>query len=230
MLGAPNPLMAYWAGVAAFIAPCTLVLVPFFLLFVAGVAVLQGRYRRNLRLKTIGLWFALGFIPAFVLVWSFPNSIEAIVRWSRALERVGGAVLLAYGLGVLGIVFLTGFFGAARHDLGNAMAILTGATLAVGWTPCVGNTLSRILGMTGGPESLTASLLLVIYALGLMTPFAALGLALAWPAGRLRRASWRRWAAPLAGAGLVVVGLVVLTGNMRDLTAYFFALAPGLAV
>ncbi|MBI4236647.1 MAG: hypothetical protein HY688_04760 [Chloroflexi bacterium] len=232
----PSPWMAYGAGVAAFVAPCTLVLVPFFLLYLAGAAVLKGGPGGAPRLGTMGLWFALGFVPAFVAVWSFPNAIEVIVRWSRLLERAGGVVLIVYGVAVAGLLLLAGarfggLLGGRWWGLRLALALLIGATFAVGWTPCVGKTLSRILGLTGGPQGVAASLLL-LYGLGLMTPFVALGWTASWSRleSVLARSGVRRWAAPVAGAGLIAVGLVVLTGNLRELTAYLYALAPGLAL
>lgn len=225
--------MTWWAGVAAIIAPCTLVLIPFFLLFLAGAAISKRRLDRQQTssVATSGRWFALGFVPAFVLVWSFPNAAETVIRWSRLAERAGGMVLVVYGLSLLGaLAALKGVIRQRRMETTQSLALVVGATFAAGWTPCVGSTLSKVLGMTGGAQGAYASVLLGVYAFGLMTPFVLLGLVSPWAARWLQRGRPIRLAGPLVGAGLVIVGLTLLTGNLRELTAYFYSLAPGIAL
>jgi cytochrome c-type biogenesis protein len=226
--------MTYVAGVAAFIAPCTLVLVPFFALFLLGTLMTDAAQRRGTAALSTARWLAVGFVVVFVLAWAFPypEPAIAVLRWLRGLERFGGLLLIVYGL------WLTGLLAALRGDLRGVrdprvavpLALLIGGTLAAGWTPCVGSALSHILGMAGGPDGVWAAVLLAVYGLGLMTPFIVLGWAAGRIRGRLGRADVRRWASPALGIGLVVVGIVVFTGNLRDLTAYMFALWPGLAI
>ena len=75
-----------------------------------------------------------------------------------------------------------------------------------------------------------AAVLLTVYGFGLMTPFIVLGFVTGWATRWLSRTDIQRWAAPALGAGIIGVGVIIFTGSLRDLTAHFFSLWPGLAI
>ncbi len=103
-----------------------------------------------------------------------------------------------------------------------------GVAFASGWTPCVGPILGSILVLAGTGESVgEGSLLLGAYALGLGVPFFLSALAV----GRFLRVfgRFKRWL-PLvnavAGALLVLVGVLIVSGYLTVLNSYLIRLTP----
>lgn len=111
---------------------------------------------------------------------------------------------------------------------GYAGSVLVGIAFASGWVPCVGPVLGSILTLAGTAESAADGItMLAAYAAGLGVPFFLSALAL----DRFNRffERFRRFL-PLvdrvAGVVLVAVGVLLFTGTMTSLNAYFIRLTP----
>ena len=95
-------------------------------------------------------------------------------------------------------------------------AFLLGIAFAVGWTPCIGPILGAILALSSTHANAeTGMLYLAVYSLGLALPF--LGTALFIEHFRKRVRGFSRWSRPLralAGLVLIIMGIMVLTGQM----------------
>jgi cytochrome c-type biogenesis protein len=210
---------AFAAGTLSFLSPCVFPLVPGYLSFLTGSAAGQGDRRRAVLLAT---FFALGFGLVFVALGATASSIGQLVgahrRW---LELFGGAVILLFGLHLLGILRVGLFFRVARfHKLptpkGPAGALLVGAAFGFGWSPCVGPMLGGVLTLAAAEGTISQGIwLLVAYALGLALPFIASAAAL----DRFLAASKRirpllPWVERSGGALLAGFGLLLLTGNL----------------
>jgi cytochrome c-type biogenesis protein len=111
--------------------------------------------------------------------------------------------------------------------VGLAAAPLLGVLFAIGWTPCLGPTITAVQGLalteaTAG----RGAALSVAYSLGLGLPFLVLGLAYRRMLGALR---WVRrhqvWITRGGGLMLVAVGLLLVTGwwdvFVADLRGWF---------
>jgi len=100
--------------------------------------------------------------------------------------------------------------------VGLAMAPVLGVFFAVGWAPCIGPTLSAVLGLSLATDDATAArgaLLAFVYCLGLGVPFvlAALGFSrFSRSIGWLRR--HQRAVSVGGGVLLIVVGIMLVTG------------------
>jgi len=173
-------LVALAAGLVSFLSPCILPLIPGFLAYLAGSSPEDESKRRVIFLNSLA--FVLGFSLVFALLGVALNTVLERVAYDVQLwlGRIGGAVIILFGLYLLGIVRIP--FLEREHKLQVQRSFgsryLTsfafGAAFAAGWTPCVGAVLGSILGLAvAAPGS--AFVLLLAYSLGLGIPFLLVG-------------------------------------------------------
>ncbi len=108
----------------------------------------------------------------------------------------------------------------ARGDRGYAGSALMGVVFSAGWTPCIGPVYGAILTLAANGGSLgEAGAMLAAYSLGLGVPFLLTALALDQMQGLLRRLQRHMRKIELAsGAFLVLIGLLVLTGRLEEIS------------
>jgi cytochrome c-type biogenesis protein len=210
--------IAFVAGLASFFAPCVLPIVPGYLGFVTGSQASSAR--RTL----ITVAFVAGFSIAFVLIGLVVGLAGSSMLFRGAtglLERVGGAVIIVFGLAMLGLVQLpflqrdVRYHGTAPTKAGPVVGALgLGAAFGVGWSPCVGPILAGILvlaGVSGGAAG--GALLLGVYAAGLALPFLLLGVFAERGAVLLKRFGRASRAIEVVGGVLLIaLGIAVFTG------------------
>lgn len=177
---------AFVAGLLSFLSPCVLPLVPVYLAYLTGTSFdeLQGRTPRRLVLLHAGL-FTLGFSLAFIAMGATASALGSALDAHRVwLERIGGAVLVLFGLWMMGLLRFAALYKEARFHFrekpaGYAGSVLVGAAFAAGWTPCVGPVLTGVLMLAGSSGSLGQGiLLLAVYSFGFALPLLACALAL----------------------------------------------------
>ncbi len=108
---------------------------------------------------------------------------------------------------------------------------MIGLAFAFGWTPCIGPILAAILTLAAQQETLAQGTgLLAVYALGLGVPFlvaaAFVGPFLRWARGFRRH---MRTVERAMGGLLVVVGLMMLTGEFERVAYWLLDTFPMLA-
>lgn len=211
--------VALAAGLVSFFSPCVLPLLPGYLSYVSGVAVQDLENARRSRLVTGSLLFVLGFSAVFVLSGALFGSIGTELRaYQRPLSIATGVLVIGVGLAFIGLLpFLQRDVRVhAVPRVGLAMAPVLGVFFAVGWAPCIGPTLSAVLGLSLATDDATAArgaLLALVYCLGLGVPFvlAALGFArFSSSIGWLRR--HQRAVSVAGGLLLIATGLMLVTG------------------
>lgn len=220
--------MAFVAGVVSFFSPCIVPVVPGYIAFLSRGTQGANKWRR----AAVVLAFVLGFGIAFVIIGAAVGALggtQAFRMSERLVERVGGALIIVFGLamtGLLTIPFLlrdARYHGTAPTKLGPILgALVLGAAFGVGWSPCVGPVLASILllGAQGGSAS-SGALLLGIYAAGLGIPFIVVGFAAERGAavmGRFSRAT--RVVEVTGGILLILLGIAVFTGSIARFTSY----------
>jgi len=230
--------VAFTAGLFSFLSPCVLPLFPSYLSFVTGMSVpdlsagLTAAARRRVLVHACA--FVVGFSAVFVALGaSFSALGAALVEHREWIRRAGGVLIIVLGLYIAGVLRI-GILGRTRQlqlrerPAGYVGSFIVGVTFAVGWTPCVGPILGAILSLAGTAETVQRGIgLLIAYSAGLGLPFvlSAVGL------GAFLRA-FRRYrpfiptVERLAGALLVVVGLLVFTNYYVVLNAWAIALTP----
>lgn len=213
--------LAFIAGLASFLSPCVLPMMPIYLASLAGTSFeeLTTKTPRRLLLVNSG-FFILGFSIVFIAMGASASYLGQLLFSYRGwIERAGGAVLILFGLWMMGLLRLDFLYKDARVHLdkkpaGMLGSVLIGAAFAAGWTPCVGPQLGAILVMAGRSGSVaTGVLLLSVYSLGLALPLFLCALALEKAIPLLNRI--KPWLPAIEkGAGLLLLLLgVVLAGG-----------------
>ncbi|HFB39361.1 MAG TPA: cytochrome c biogenesis protein CcdA, partial [Oceanithermus sp.] len=167
-----NLVAAFLGGMASFLLPCVLPLVPTYLLYLSGE---RGRPFVN------AVFFVLGFSVVFVLLFGLPTTLLGnwLYSYKETLARVGGVLFILFGLYMLGVripvPFLSAGGGAVAGYQGDPSrplgAFLMGLVLALGWTPCIGPVLTLILALVFNQGGLLGLVYVVAYTLGLAVPF-----------------------------------------------------------
>ena len=221
--------IAFAAGLVSFVSPCVLPLLPVYLSYVSGVSVEQLGHERR-RLLGVSLLFVAGFTAVFMLFGAGAGGIgRLLVQHRQELTVVAGAFVAFSGLVVAGVVHLPErAVAVAPRAGGPGGAFLTGAALAIGWTPCVGYVLGAILGMAATSSSaLSGSLLLLVYSLGLGVPFVLAALAFDWVMARLAVVKRHYHVVQVtAGIVLVVVGVLLMFGVFAHLSRWLPSFSP----
>lgn len=225
--------IALSAGLASFLSPCVLPLVPIYLSQLVGPSVIQSTERRGwtMRLYTFlhALCFVLGFSLAFIALGATASVIGHFIRSNQLLLRqIGGVVLLILGLHFAGLLRIPLLYREARFHYRISRpsfpaSFLMGLIFAIGWTPCVGVILSSILILAGASATLQSGVaLLAVYSLGLGLPFLAMGLAANFFSVWLKRLKPHLGKVELVtGLLLAAVGIAMFFGLFNYLPQYF---------
>jgi cytochrome c-type biogenesis protein len=232
-------LAAFAAGFLSFVSPCVLPLIPGYISFVSGVSVEEMRgdaapATSRLQVFLTSLAFVIGFSIVFVLLGA---SATALGKFMFAklplLSKIAGVVLIIFGLHTMG-VFRIAFLEAEkrvhsqRKPAGPLGAVLVGVAFAFGWTPCIGPILGGILAIAGSKSSVGEGItLLAVYSMGLGIPFLLTSLAINQFFGAAKRIRRYYHAIELvSGALLIVIGVLILTGQMTIITRYLQPYLP----
>jgi cytochrome c-type biogenesis protein len=232
--------VAVVAGLASFLSPCVLPLVPGYMSYVTGLAgaelLASGRPERKvtvasrLRMLSGAGLFVAGFTVVFVFVVVTVSQLGAVlIRNERTVETVVGALTILLGVAFAG--WLPGFRGERRvHYLprvGLLGAPILGVTFALGWTPCVTPTLSAVTGLASVEGSAGRAVLLsVAYSAGLGLPFVGFALFARWGVAFVAASRPYRRVINVVGAALLVaVGMLLLTGEWAMLMNWLRASA-----
>lgn len=234
-------LAAFLAGLLSISSPCVLPLVPIYLAHLAGVAAGEVDVAARRRIVANAAAYVAGFSLVFVSLGVALGAAGVLVETGSLVAgnrfwivRLGGALLVLFGLHQLGVIRLPLLdrerrLSAASLPAGQiGSSFVVGVTFGAGWSPCVGPILGAILTMAAGQGSVErAGALLVAYSLGLAVPFMAAAIAYGSSPAIVRSLNRRLSAVTsLSGGVMVAVGAIMLLGLYQQFFARLVALSP----
>jgi cytochrome c-type biogenesis protein len=216
-------LVAFGAGVLAFVSPCVLPLVPVYLASICGPEILESEVKKG-RIPVFfhSLSFVVGFSLVFIVLGLGVGLAGFALSSAPMAQNIAGSLLIVFGLFVLGTLKfpwlnyekrLTPSLGATT---GYLRSLIIGAIFSLAWTPCVAGLLGGTLALALNSDTVwQGAYLLGIFSLGLGLPFIIIGLAFDSISPLLKRV--RRYSTPISiGSGLllIAVGIAVVTGSL----------------
>ena len=189
----------------------------------------SSKFRIQTMVLSKGLLFVLGFSIIFVILGSAVSYAGTMFdEASLWVERIGGIVLIAFGLHLIGILKLNKLnmqksINLQNRSTKNIGSLFVGMAFGAGWTPCIGPILAAILTMAATSSSWGAGTsLLIAYSAGLAIPFIISALAIDRFISFFN--SIKRWIGWIErGSGILLIGIggLLLTGSLSVLASYF---------
>ena len=224
--------IALLAGLVSFVSPCVLPLVPGYLGFVSGTAATKSRVVLGTSL------FVAGFGLVFVALGSLAGLLGPIVNgpFSRVIEIIFGVLIAVFGF------VLMGQFGWLQRTikpqvssrLGLIGAPILGLAFGIGWTPCIGPTLSAVLALASDSASPgRGAILAAFYTIGLGLPFIVLAAGFGWATKSVGFVKKHIRSFNIAGGVLLIVlGALFITGLWTTIVSaiqeVYVGFTPGL--
>jgi cytochrome c-type biogenesis protein len=232
--------VAFAAGLLSFLSPCVLPLIPSYVTFITGMSLDeltgadQERERARRAILVHGSLFVLGFTTVFVILGASATFLGSLFAYASGwIERIGGVLLILFGLYLVGALRLPGAsrewrVHLANKPLGYLGTVMVGITFGAGWTPCIGPVLGGILTLAATSGSVTGGMaLLLVYSAGLAVPFLLAALLMERFLGNMKRVGpWLPWVSRVSGGLLLVLGILMVTGSFTQLTAILARWTP----
>src|SRR5918992_2065352 len=154
MTDATVPL-AFLAGLASFLSPCVLPLVPGYLSYMSGLNTGGRSGDATAHPALVAVTFVVGFTLVFVPLGATATYMGSFLgEYQRELARVGGVLIIVMGLVFMGLIKVPWLYRETRFhptpSAGVGGSVLLGAAFAFGWTPCIGATMGAVLTMAAG--------------------------------------------------------------------------------
>jgi cytochrome c-type biogenesis protein len=224
--------IALMYGLLSFFSPCVLPLIPSYFCIITGLSLDEltqspkAALRRKIMLSTLA--FVLGFSIVFTLLGASASYLGGMLGPHKGMIRIlGGAVIILFGLHLIGIVRIPWLQYEKRvrlqqkplHLMG---VMLVGMAFGAGWTPCIGPILASLLVMANDKETVGQGMrLLGTYSLGLSLPFILLSAAINYLLIFTKKATRvLRFANPAAGVLLLLTGILLIMDKLSLLSWY----------
>lgn len=226
-------IAAFSAGLLSFVSPCVLPLVPSYISYITGLSVEQltnvserEKFKKAIVLNS--LLFIAGFSAVFIAFGASASFLgQILITYQDYIRRIGGALIVIFGLYLLGILNLNFLKMEHRYQFrsrpaGYLGSFLVGVAFAAGWTPCVGPVLGSILLYASTTDSLlNGVVLLTCYSLGLGLPLFLTALGVDRFLAYFKEVRAYLWGvSTVSGVLLIAVGVMIYANSLTMVTSF----------
>ncbi len=221
--------VAVLAGLASFVAPCILPMIPAFLAYISGTTLSELNQKNGSKTITINrtnivlnsVFFVIGFSVVFSTLGVIINSVLSTSTGElvETLNYIGGIIIIGFGVFLLLSTKINKLnmekkFFPKSSKSSYPMSFVFGLAFAVGWTPCVGPILGTILTLAATTPSVAFNLLL-LYSLGLGIPFILIGVFYSRATRVIRSMSKHlKYYNIFLGGFIILLGVLVFTNQL----------------
>ncbi|MFA9557207.1 cytochrome c biogenesis CcdA family protein [Evansella sp. AB-rgal1] len=227
--------IALFAGVISFLSPCVFPLVPAYIAQLTGSNISDNKVLADRQLiisRSIG--FIIGFTSIFLVLGATSSFLGNIFFQNRELlERLGGIIIVLFGLQLIGIFNITFLLSEKRMSKPSkttsfGRSVLFGLVFAAGWTPCIGLVLGSILTLAAqSTNTFGAMILLLAYSLGLGIPFLLVALLYSKSIDKIRNINrYLPMIQKTSGVIMIILGVMLFTGVFSTIAAYLSQFIP----
>ncbi len=227
-------IAVFLQGLFSFFSPCVLPILPLYIGYLSGGTAVRGEdgriFYKKSKVMIHTVFFVVGVSFAFFVLGFGVSAMGTFFRSGQMIfARLGGILVMLFGLYQLGVFGQPGILGKEHRlvlpvdkmAMSPWTAFLMGFTFSFAWTPCVGPALASVLLMAASAGSRAAGFLFIgVYTLGFVLPFLAAGL---FTTSLLRlfknHMSVVNYTVKLGGMLLVVLGLLMVTGKMNEVSS-----------
>ncbi len=166
-------LFTFIEGVASFISPCLLPMVPIYLSYFIG-----EDNKENSKEVVNSIGFVLGFSIVFLILSIFASKLGSIISSNiKYIKILFGIIIIALGLNYMEILKINFLNKISMKKIDNKnfnflKAMLFGILFSISWTPCIGTFLSSALLLVAKQQDiLKGIIMMLLYSIGLGLPF-----------------------------------------------------------
>ena len=165
-------IFVFLEGIASFISPCVLPLVPIYISYFAGQDPKKNKAITN------SIAFVIGYSIVFAILAVLANRFGMVlVGLTKTIKIVLGSVVIVLGLNYMDVLKINIFGNSKRFqmnlkNLNFIKSLMFGTLFSVSITPCVGTFLTSALVLIATKTELLKGIILIfLYCLGLGIPF-----------------------------------------------------------
>lgn len=222
--------IAFFAGIASFLSPCVISLVPIYISYLTGRTVKREKDVNKIGMAVLhGFFFTLGFSFVFISLGLTVSALGSLLyEIKEILAKIGGIIVILFGVHISGIYrlhFLEYDFRPQNkldQSRGLFSSFMLGVFFSAGWSPCIGPVLGSILALAINLNSIEiGTWLLVAYSIGMAIPFLIAAAGIGWVSGILRKyAKVLNWIEVITGIILIILGILLFAGIFSTLAAF----------
>ena len=167
-------LLTFIEGIASFISPCLLPMVPIYISYFIG----EDDNKRGSKAILNSIGFVLGFTTVFLILSIFASQLGSVLNNNiRYIKIFFGIVIILFGLNymdLLKIKFLnkSNIKNIDTKNFNFFKAMIFGILFSISWTPCIGTFLSSALLLIAKEQDiLKGIIMMLLYSIGLGIPF-----------------------------------------------------------
>ena len=226
--------VAFLAGLASFLSPCVLPLVPAYFTFITGFSLeeLTVSPTQAIRKKVIlsTLTYVSGFSFVFILMGASASYLGGVIyNYKEFIRITGGVIIIILGIHLTGIIRIAWLDFEKRIHIKKGKQIhlfgtfIVGMAFGAGWSPCIGPLLGSILILAGDQKTVWEGIFLLgIYSAGLAIPFILISVFINFLLFFIKKiVRVIKYINITAGIMLIAAGIFLVTDKLRILSDIF---------